>query len=172
VVGLGEGSVLVAQRAIISQQFRHRSMTFAISFSVAFACLAKTLSRATVVPVSLWLGSYIAGLWYTVVMCLFSTLAGEAYLGGRGGEAESLTITRCLPCPWPGVILMVLSAEPADPFEKRKSARTSKLSPTRCERKKKLISLHRGPPLKFVSPSLPRRHRPVAARRACGACRR
>lgn len=51
-------------------------MTFAIGVSVATACIAKTLSRASVVPVSDALGSYIAGLWYTCAMCLFSTLAG------------------------------------------------------------------------------------------------
>ena len=52
-------------------------ITFAVGVSVAMACVAKTLSRATVVPASNLLGGYIGGLWYTVVMCLFSTLAGK-----------------------------------------------------------------------------------------------
>ncbi|TFJ85289.1 hypothetical protein NSK_003712 [Nannochloropsis salina CCMP1776] len=81
VMGLGEGSVVVAQRAVICHVFKAQSqVTFAVGVSVAMACLSKTLSRATVVPAADLLGGYVGGLWYTVVVCLLSTLAGVLFL--------------------------------------------------------------------------------------------
>ncbi len=100
VLGLGEGSVVVAQRAVISHVFKAKSqVTFAVGVSVAMACLAKTLSRATVVPAANFLGGYIGGLWYTVVVCLLSTLAG--------------------------VVFIILSDEREDPFERRRTRNKS-----------------------------------------------
>lgn len=81
VLGLGEGSVVVAQRAVICHVFKAKAqVTFAVGVSVAMACLSKTLSRATVVPAAQLLGGYVGGLWYTVVICLLSTLAGVLFL--------------------------------------------------------------------------------------------
>lgn len=100
VLGLGEGSVVVAQRAVISHVFKAKSqVTFAVGVSVAMACLAKTLSRATVVPAANFLGGYVGGLWYTVVVCLLSTLAG--------------------------VVFIILSDEREDPFERRRNKSVS-----------------------------------------------
>lgn len=96
VLGLGEGSVVVAQRAVISHVFKAKAqVTFAVGVSVAMACLSKTLSRATVVPAANFLGGYIGGLWYTCVVCLLSTLAG--------------------------VVFIILSDEREDPFERRRN---------------------------------------------------
>lgn len=100
VLGLGEGSVVVAQRAVISHVFKAKSqVTFAVGVSVAMACLAKTLSRATVVPAANFLGGYVGGLWYTCVVCLLSTLAG--------------------------VVFIILSDEREDPFERRRNKSVS-----------------------------------------------
>lgn len=76
VFGIGEGSVVVGSRVIVSHWFEHTELTFAMGATVAIANISKMLAKSTVAPVALYFNSYVFGFWYSVLTCMISVVAG------------------------------------------------------------------------------------------------
>ncbi|CAM9754843.1 unnamed protein product [Phaeothamnion confervicola] len=81
IFGLGSGTVIVAQRAIVSKFFVGKEIAFALGVTVAIACVSKTIAKATVAPVAEGFNSYMASLWYIALFLVLSLLAGVLYAG-------------------------------------------------------------------------------------------
>lgn len=79
IFGTGNGSSIVAERAIISQQFHGKEVTFALGASVATSALSKFVGRALVAPVADAFGSYLVALWGTCLFILLSILSMLVY---------------------------------------------------------------------------------------------
>lgn len=80
IYGLGSGTVIVGQRAVVSKFFYDSELTFALGVTVAVACTAKTVAKATVAPVAEAYGSYAAALWFGACWQVMSLLAGVVYV--------------------------------------------------------------------------------------------
>ncbi|CAM9832959.1 unnamed protein product [Chrysoparadoxa australica] len=79
IYGLGSGTVVVAQRAIVAKFFFDKELTFALGVTVAASCVAKTVAKASVAPISDAYGGYVAALWYVAFWQGLSLLAGLVY---------------------------------------------------------------------------------------------
>lgn len=74
--GLGEGCVVVSSRVMVSHWFQRRELTFAMGASVAMANVAKMLAKSSIAPIALYFGSYLAAMWASVAICVFSLVMG------------------------------------------------------------------------------------------------
>ncbi|ETW10284.1 hypothetical protein H310_00626 [Aphanomyces invadans] len=75
VFGIGEGSVVVGARAMVSHWFDTSELTFSMGVLVATTSVSKMLAKATVAPIAIYFGGYIYGLLYGSVMCMLSGAA-------------------------------------------------------------------------------------------------
>lgn len=82
--GIGEGSVVVGSRVIVSHWFEKHELSFAMGATVAVANVSKMMAKATVAPVAIYFGGYIYAFWYSTVVCVFSLLMGCVVLKSTG----------------------------------------------------------------------------------------
>ncbi|CAM9332671.1 unnamed protein product [Discosporangium mesarthrocarpum] len=97
--GLGSGTVMVAQRAVVSKFFLDNELTFALGVTVGVACISKTLAKASVAPIAEYFSSYMAALWYVCIFNVLSLVAGCIYARWVGAAADCMGMD--IPSPGP-----------------------------------------------------------------------
>ncbi|KAF0682611.1 Aste57867_25248 [Aphanomyces stellatus] len=107
--GIGEGSVVVGARAMVSFWFDTTELTFAMAVMVAFTSVSKMLAKATVAPVALYFGSYIYGLLYGLGICILSCVFGVKAMG-------CIHRLKCLKMHFRDADAPMLSLDPALPW--------------------------------------------------------
>ncbi|KAG5186912.1 major facilitator superfamily domain-containing protein [Tribonema minus] len=79
IFGLGTGTLVVAQRAVVSQYFYDKELTFALGVTVAVACVAKSSAKAAAAAIAEAFGGYMAALWCGGLLLGMSFAAGAVY---------------------------------------------------------------------------------------------